>query len=286
LSARHLVDLRLANIPNYDHFPPAGVMATTLAALTELRTLLMEFRFEFSIPPSNTIPPPVPVPRTRVVLPSLTNFDYTGLTNYLEVFLAQLDTPRLDNCHIWYLVINLHDFQVPQLSKFIDRTQNHKSFHLKRVRVSSAMRHYVINLYFERVESHDFSLQLTGAMYYREVLHGVAQVLSQFSAVLFNIDHLSITATGTLLRSEDDRYLDSAACLELLRLFTTAVTLDVSEEWARQVARALEGTTTREMVAELMPSLRSLCLKGEPAASVARFVALRQRSGRPVTVSS
>ena len=39
LSTRRLVDLRLFDIPNYDHFP-LGVMVTTLADLTELRTLL------------------------------------------------------------------------------------------------------------------------------------------------------------------------------------------------------------------------------------------------------
>src|SRR6266404_475300 len=38
LSARRLVDLRLFNIPSYDHFSPE-VMVTTLAALTELTTL-------------------------------------------------------------------------------------------------------------------------------------------------------------------------------------------------------------------------------------------------------
>jgi len=117
-------------------------------------------------------------------------------------------------------------------------------------------------------------------------VHLYFEVLSRFSAMLSEVDHLSITATGALLRSDADRYLDSAAaCLVLLRLFNAAVTLDVSQDWERQVAHGLDDAT-EEMVADLMSSLRSLCLKGEPVASVARVVVLRRLSGRPVTISN
>jgi len=100
--------------------------------------------------------------------------------------------------------------------------------------------------------------------------------------MLSNVVHLSITSRGLQWGVEVEEHTDAAACLELLRPFTAAVTLDVvSEGLAGHISHALEGVA-EEMVAEVMPSLRSLCLKGK---LVKRFVSARRLSGRPVTIS-
>jgi len=286
LSARHLVDLQLTDIPDYDHFSP-GVMITTLATMTELRTLFIDFRFNFLTPQarSNTVPP---VSQTRIVLPSLTTFNFSGLMDYLEDLLAQLDTPRLDRSHISYFIpLPLH-FQVPELSKFIDRAQNHDLVRLKHSLVTFGIARNYVQLYFERVkrvESHYYSLEILFLGTNRRLPYvvEVTQILSQLSDKLSNVDHLSINVRAT--QCYMGNYMDAVACLEFLRPFTAAVTLDVHKAFARHVAYGLEGAT-EEMVAELMPSLRSLCLMGVPVTSSARFVEVRRLSGRPVTISN
>ncbi len=158
LSTRRLIDLRLLRIPNYDHFSPKA-MFTALEALTELRTLLVEFQI-MEVPPSNTI---LPVPSTRFILPSLNSFKFFGGTNYLEDLLAHLDTPRLNNFVMSYF-IPLHpqlDFEVPQLVRFIDHAQSHNRVRLKRAEVPFGTQYSNVDFNFERVErveSHNFFL--------------------------------------------------------------------------------------------------------------------------------
>ncbi len=281
LSTRHLVDLRLLDISNYDHFSPR-MMFTTLAALTEFRTLFIKFlmvlpsRFHYFTPPA------------QVVLPSLTTFNFSGSADQLEDLLSQFDAPRFDNFKMSYLYPLPFHFQVPQLFKFIGRTQNHDLVHLKRAQVPFGFAFGIhVDLYFERVEqfgSHDFFLELTCLGFSSKIPQEATQIFRQFSAMLSNVDHLSINAYGSPF-DEEENHMNTALCLELLRPFAAAVTLEVSELLAMQVARRLEGAT-EEVVAELMPSLHSLCLKGMPVPSVVRFVGLRQFSGRPVTMSN
>jgi hypothetical protein len=52
----------------------------------------------------------------RVILPALTVFHYGGCSEYLEDFLAQIDTPHLDHIRIEYNVVRQPEIQAPQLS--------------------------------------------------------------------------------------------------------------------------------------------------------------------------
>jgi hypothetical protein len=65
-------------------------------------------------------------------------------------------------------------------------------------------------------------------------------------------------------------------------------TLRICRSLAGRVALALETLAlediTGEMVSEVMPSLELICLEGQPASSVEKFIAARQLSDRPVTV--
>ncbi|KAH9003381.1 hypothetical protein EDB86DRAFT_2354140 [Lactarius hatsudake] len=60
-------------------------------------------------------------------------------------------------------------------------------------------------------------------------------------------------------------------------------TLQVSRILAGHFALALEDIT-EDMVAEVLPSLDSIRVVGQPASSIEKFLNIRQRSGRPVTV--
>ncbi|KAF8266165.1 hypothetical protein EI94DRAFT_1803498 [Lactarius quietus] len=106
----------------------------------------------------------------------------------------------------------------------------------------------------------------------------MAQVLSRFSATLSDAVHLTLK-----VHPEGDHRTGDVEWLQLLRQFPTAQTLHVSQELATLVALALENLAA-EMVPEVLPLLDSICLVGQPASSVEKFVATRRRSGRPIAV--
>ncbi|KAI9452118.1 hypothetical protein BJY52DRAFT_1190522 [Lactarius psammicola] len=262
------------NIPHGGYISPEAMVAS-LAALTGLRTLFIGFR--------SPTPPSIPRrqgPVTRAGLPSLTTFGFHGVKEYLEDLVAQIDTPRLDYFRISYF--NQLDFQVPRLSKFICRTQNLYLAQFQHARIDFGVSNVYVSLYCEReelLESH-FSLQISCRGLDWQVSH-VAEILSQSAAILSNVGDLSIDARD--LPSGEKDYMDGTEWLDLFRPFVAVDTLHVSGKLAGHVAHGLEGVT-EEMVAEILPALRSLCLEEEPLTSVERFVEVRRFSCRPITV--
>ena len=280
LSSTHgLVDLRLLNIPPEDCIQPEA-MASDLAALTGLRTLLIGFKS-----PTRSRKARSWRPTRRICLPSLTTFGFHGVAEYLEDLVALIDTPQLGYFRI--SLFNQLDFQVhvPKLSNFIDRTQNLYLARFKRARIDFGLNGVYVILYYERGELLDenhFSLQISCRGLDWQVSH-IAQTLSQTSAMISNVEDLVIEAREPDMLPDGEDFMDDAEWLELVRLFTAVKTLHVSEKLAGYVARGLEGVT-EETATEILPALQSLCLEGEPLTSVGRFVAIRQLSGVPVTI--
>ena len=94
LSATHLVVLYLQGVPRSGYIPPEA-MATTLSALTSLKSLCLQFRYSRLRPAFESRRPPLPS-LTRSILPSLTKFELGGTSEYLEEILARIDTPRIN----------------------------------------------------------------------------------------------------------------------------------------------------------------------------------------------
>lgn len=95
LRATHIVTLRLLDMPSSEYLSLSPeVMATCLAALPDLETLSIGF----GLPPLSPIQmtPPVLPPLMCAVLPSLTEFHFVGIGEWLEIFVARIDTPLLD----------------------------------------------------------------------------------------------------------------------------------------------------------------------------------------------
>jgi hypothetical protein len=118
LFTTHLVQLNLSGIPRSGYISPEA-MATCLSMLTSLETLHLGFDSQCprSSPDqeSRRSPPP-----TRFVLPSLTDFWFEGVNEYLEDLVSRIDAPQL--CRL--LTNFLHDtgFNTPELIQFISRT--------------------------------------------------------------------------------------------------------------------------------------------------------------------
>ena len=116
LSATHLVDLRLDDIPHSGYISPEA-MATALSTTTALKSLSLEFESPQSRPDLAAQRPPPP---TRSVLPTLTSFGFKGVSEYLDDFVAHIDAPLLNELH----TTSFNDivFDTPQLVQFISRT--------------------------------------------------------------------------------------------------------------------------------------------------------------------
>ena len=278
LSATHLTDLSLSHIPHSGYFSPEAIVIA-LSTLTNLDFLLLEFQSSLSFPnwESRRLPP-----LTRFVLPSLDMLRFKGASEYLEDLVARIDAPRLYSLDI--TLFNQIVFDTPQTNRFINRT-------------SSLRAPYVARLKFGGKGVH-LSTQTTG---YREQIlvkipcresdrqiSSLEQVCTSFLPPLSALEDLYIYED--LFSPPDWKDdIDNTLWMELLHPFSPVKNLYLSQEFARRIAPALQelvgGRTT-----EVLPTLQNIFLEGlQPSGpdqeGIVKFVAARQLSDHPITVS-
>jgi len=264
LSAHDLVYVHLSEIPPTGYIPPEAMVAS-LAALPRLKCLTFGFKWGMSYPDRMRLPPV-----TRIVLPSLTSFYFDGLFEYFEDFVAQIDTPQLDCLGIGYLDQDeVTDFQIPELSKFVDRSEKLKLSRFRHANLLIQSPTVIVELVHQGWSFH-LSIQE----------EAIGQVVSQISTLLSNVDRLIINSDSM---EGDDELGNGIRWLELFRPFTAVKALGVDEELSWHIPLALQNITG-ETAAEVLPALELLCLENQPTTSVKKFVAARQNTSRPVTV--
>ena len=121
LNATHLVELMLFNIPHSGYISP-GAMVALLSTLSSLEKLSLHFRSPQSCPDreSRSLPP-----LKCSVIPTLYQFHFTGVTEYLEDLVTLIDAPELHQMDI--TLFNQIDFDCPRLAKFINRTPSFRA---------------------------------------------------------------------------------------------------------------------------------------------------------------
>ena len=119
-SSKNLVDLQLHDVPYPSNFSIAA-LTTALSGLTQLRSLSLRF-----LPPIYYhFATFLPSSKKRVALPSLTRFDFRGITSFLDSLVAGIDAPRLGEIGVTIVEESESDLSV--LIEFIDRIKLHKS---------------------------------------------------------------------------------------------------------------------------------------------------------------
>jgi hypothetical protein len=267
---------KLKDIPQGGYISPE-VTATSLAALTRLDSLCIWFKS-----PTSHLQLRYSTLSTRDVLPSLITFNFRGCSEYLEHFLARIDTPRLDSFTITYF--NQLDFRVPQLSRFIRRTENLELAQSRHEQVRFRVSNAYIELTFEEKghRGSRLTLRISCKWLDWQISH-LAQILGQSPIIACNVDKLSIDEVDIQLDPGSQDGMDNANWLELLRPFTSVKRLHGSKHLARHIAFALDGVT-EEMVTRVLPALNSLSLENQPLSSIRKFLAVRRLSGHPVTL--
>jgi len=272
-SARDLVDLYLDLIPRGGYISPEA-MVPCLAVLPRLKSLSIgaEFTSHADRNSHQIRPPPV----TRTLLPALTSFQFRGTSRYLEGLISQIDSPQLNQICIcdfhW-----LFDFQVAQLFKFIDRSEDVKLTLIRHADVIFSDYSVTFEMYQcpQGRQNGPVSTSILCEGISGQVLF-MAQVFSQPSAILSRVAHLKLS---------QDLDVDGhhAGWLHLFCQFFSVQTLHIAHELAGHVALALEEVTG-EMVSEVLPALDLIFLVGQPVSSIDEFIAARRLSGHPVTI--
>jgi hypothetical protein len=223
-SATDLVILYLYDIPNSAHIAPMALVAA-LIGLTRLWYLHIRLNSEELHPywPDQESPHPA----TWATLPALQFLLVCGGFEYLEDFMAQIDTPQLNALALFFHWHQEVIYEVPQLSAFINRSDN-----LKKVLPSQCLFmvdkddnvHLLIgktasgqtDLWDPESEPGIFiGIECEGIE--AQISH-VAHVLSWIFPVLPDIVHFNM---DSVLFMSERVYLDSVEWLQLLHQFSS-----------------------------------------------------------------
>ncbi|KAH9967009.1 hypothetical protein BJV74DRAFT_799523 [Russula compacta] len=245
-------------------------MATCLAALPSLRWLYIGLRFYSDR--INLSPP------TRAVLPALSHFSFQGISEYLEELVARIDTPKLFHLNI---VIDLI-YNIPQLCKFIARTEAMRPLSPAEIIFSSSYTeirlgpHYGVVMLRISCEGSDWQAS------------SMARVCSQLSPLLSHVERLDIREHPPQENAIEKNAIDPSRWFDIFDPFSAVQRLYLYDELRPLVALALQ-VLIGERATEMLPTLRSLYLKGPPPSRSTRediqlFIAARQHSNYPVDV--
>jgi hypothetical protein len=274
LSATRLVRVDLWNIPHLGYISPEAVI-TSLSGLTRLEKLGIGFESPRSRPDQKSRRP---LPQTRTLLPVLTKLEFQGVSEYLEVLVARIDAPLLDDLTVSFF----HEpiFNTLQLTQFINRT-NFQAHDQARVVFDPDF-----DVWITLPQAFGRKLRVETNCYPPDQLSSLAQICSSSFplALISAVEHLYIQSRFRKMHWQDD--IESSQWLELLHPFTAVTDLYLSQESVSCIAPVLQELV-RERVTEVLPALQTLFLEeklpsGPIQDAIGQFVAERQL---PITIS-
>jgi hypothetical protein len=273
LSATHLVQLWLYNIPDSGYISPKAMVAL-LSALSSLDVLSLEFQSPRSRPYRETRSPPPP---DRSILPVLSHIYFRGATEYLEDFVTIIDAPKLGCLEIEFF--DQINFDTQRFGQFINRT-----FKLVKANVEFGNESV-------RVE---FGGALEISIPCREPpdrrLSSIAQVCN--SSLPSTVEDLYIERKDGYSKRVDwqNDAIENILWLQLLIPFAAVKNIYLHKEFGPGIAAALQELVDTRTT-EVLPSLQSIFVELEPSGpssfqeNIGQFVAARQLSDHPITIS-
>ena len=255
LTATNLVVLRLEDLPPSGYISPEAIV-TSLSALTKLKSFSLGFRSPRSQHDQEGRPPP---PVTRVVLPALTEFWFTGDSDYFEDTLSRIDTPLL--CDVLITFFNQLAFDTPSLRDFISRTESFKAPHRAHLMFSKLD---VTVLLFHRngvADPRTFQLRISyHPLRWRWGCPTLVQMYNSCFPPFPTLEHLVI-CENRHSQPEWQDYMQSAQWLELFRSFTSVKCLCLAKDFVAFVSLALVGLIGQQ-VTEILPALQTILVDG------------------------
>ena len=282
LSANHLIDLHLTNIPHSGYISPEAMVAA-LSAAPNLKELELGFQSPRSRPDRGGS---LPSPLTRITLPALTLFRFYGVCEYIECLVSLIDIPLLRHTDITFF--NQLVFNAPLLRAFFARTEIFNA----HKRATMIFDNHAVYLQLDPGSSGQVSYTLQMRIKCTKLdwqLSSMAQVCSSSLPPFSTLERLDILKYPILPQRQDDD-VDNTQWLELLRPFSAIKDLHPINDLARLIAPALQELSTGGNVTEVLPTLQNLVIDIQPSGliqeAVLQFVSARQLSSHPVAVHS
>ena len=300
LSSTHLVRLTLQDIPEAWYLSPE-VIATALAMLVNLKRLIITFLSPVSRPDRKSRNPPPPTP---TVLPALTQYEFSGASDYLEDFVARIDAPSLNSTYITFFP-PLTSY-LPRLAQFMGRITRFQELKV------ACMRFIYEDVFVEflpptttkiprakpALDELSMSCKLM-VLEWRLLSESLlAHVISSFFPSIYMVEHLHLGYSPQYLppfvqlREVEGYAAEDVLWLDIFRPFTMLKNLHLSKPLASKIAPALQALVGKRTT-EVLPNLQTLFLidiQWQPSSDIPEgiqnFVAARQLSGHPITVSS
>jgi hypothetical protein len=281
LSATHLVNLHLYEIPHSGYISPEA-MATSLSMLTSLESLQLDFVSPLSY---FGLKSRRPFPPTRSVLPTLTNFRFEGLNEYLEDLVSRIDAPRL--YRLLTTFFDDIDFDTPELNQLISRTPTFGAYNEARLIFSSHEARV-------RLQSHPGSsdhgmveVNILCQVPDRQ-LSSLAQICTSSLRLLLTMENLYIHETQYFSPNWKDD-IKNTEWLDFLLPFTAVKNLYISKAFSPCIAPALRELTGPRTT-EVLPALQNVLLEEfQPSKPVhegiGQFISARQLTNHPVAIS-
>ncbi len=281
-SSRNLVDIQLHDISGIAHLSPE-TLANTLSGMSHLQSLSLS---SLSTPHRQSYVSQVPVSVERIVLPALTHLKLRGASDFLDKFLARIDSSCLENTKIAFKECHSNISNYGEIIRWIE-TQ--KSF--RRADILS----------FENTISISFSQPSAPTCLELQVSCGtldqqlsiMAMICRRLSTFLFGVEDLRINATP-LLGGQDNLYGENWA--NLICSFERIKCFHIAGDLATDIVRALRSYRMwpgkmRRAPGPPLPALLELYVK-EPGPSyaplreaVVLLMMSRRLSGRPIHVA-
>jgi hypothetical protein len=183
---------------------------------------------------------------THSTLPALRHFEFVGVSEYLEDFVARIDCPLLDSLRIkfFYQLI----FDTPQLTRFISRPPELKARREARMVICYSGVSVLVPGLVGRGLRLEISCRPSDWQ-----LSSLAQVCSSCipRTLISSLEHLYICDDEhSQLRWQGD--IENSQWLELLQPFTSMKNLYLSREFTPRIVPALQELFGERMI-EVLP---------------------------------
>ena len=281
LSATHLVDFQLRNIPHSGYMSPEA-MVTALSTLTSLEILILKSMSSRSSPNWAS----QPSPPTRSLLPVLGTLRFEGVQEYFDDLVARIDAPRLNGLSAAF--INQDVLDTPQFIQLIRRTSAFEV--LETAHVSFEVDGAWVELSSKTLGYEGLKVRIPcGAL--EEQLEFLEEVFSSCLPPLSTGTPKDLYISESICPQpdwpEDD--IDNTLWLEVLRPFIAVKNLYLSEVIASSIAPALQELVG-DRTTEVLPALEKIFLegprpRGHAQKGIREFISARKLSGHPITVS-
>ena len=282
LSATHLNSLLLI-IPHTGYISP-DAMGTALSASISLESFLLEFQSSKSRPDQESRRPP---PSTRSLLPVLKDFEFKGVSEYLDDFVAHIDAPQLNRLDVTFFKNTVYN--APQLIQFISRSPISSVLIADiRLRDTTARLNFSSHSSGQRKRK-NLNLMIPCGRATDQLTSFLEQIFSSCLPPLSMLEDLHISV---FLDSQPNPTENNRLFLEMLRPFTSVKNLYLPFELSPRVSFALQDLVEEGRTTEVLPALRTIFLEGFDSKSSGRvqgkieqFVAARQVAGHTIAIS-